>query len=319
MKKFWIPVIAAIISLGATVTAFATETKDTLKETATYFLEAHYGHTINLDDGIDLLGNSQNVIARCYQVDEGGYIIISTEDQQVVEFSITDNNPFFTDATKNYYYGGPLTYLENVDGQLIDIHNQEELGAVDEISSLLSLEASDQPVAFSGSNYAVTTYRPPTYSYNVQNNCGSVAVAMYFMCLDKNFNDAYVPSSLEPTTADGRLLIEHFIPWIDSSGTGSYVGDVLNGMRKFLAENNMSSKNVTSVNGADGLLSYIVGRVSNNHPYILDIKGHPTYKNHWVTGYGYSDNFAVVNDGWGRNGIYINLSYGASLVYIGNV
>ena len=109
MKKFWIPVIAAIISLGATVTAFATETKDTLKETATYFLEAHYGHTINLDDGIDLLGNSQNVIARCYQVDEGGYIIISTEDQQVVEFSITDNNPFFTDATKNYYYGGPLT------------------------------------------------------------------------------------------------------------------------------------------------------------------------------------------------------------------
>ena len=46
---------------------------------------------------------------------------------------------------------------------------------------------------------------------------------------------------------------------------------------------------------------------------------HPTYKNHWVTGYGYSDNFAVVNDGWGRNGIYINLSYGACLVYIGNV
>ena len=66
-----------------------------MKETATYFLEAHYGHTINLDDGIDLLGNSKNVIARCYQVDEGGYIIISTEDQQVVEFSITDNNPFF--------------------------------------------------------------------------------------------------------------------------------------------------------------------------------------------------------------------------------
>lgn len=319
MKRLRILLIAAIICLGTMITAFAAETNDSLKDTAAYFLEAHYGHTVNLDNGIDLLGNLQNVIARCYQVDEGGYIIISTEDQQVIEFSITENNTFFTDTDKVYYYGGPLTYLEDVDGRLIDIHYQKELGAVDEIASLLSLETSDQAVAFSGSNYAVTTYRPPTYSYNVQNNCGSVAVAMYFMCLDKNFNDAYVPASLEPTTADGRLLIEHFIPWIDSSGTGSYVGDVLNGMNKFLAENNMKSKNVTSVNGADGLLSYIVGRVSNNYPYILDIKGHPTYKNHWVTGYGYSDNFAVVNDGWGRNGIYINLSYGASLVYIENV
>lgn len=289
MKRLRVTFIAAIICLGTMITAFAAETNDSLKDTAARFLEAHYGHTVNLDNGIDLLGNLQNVIARCYQVDEGGYIIISTEDQQVIEFSITENNTFFTDADKVYYYGGPLTYLEDVDGRLIDIHYRKELGAVDEIASLLSLETSDQ------------------------------AVAMYFMCLDKNFNDAYVPASLEPTTADGRLLIEHFIPWIDSSGTGSYVGDVLNGMNKFLAENNMKSKNVTSVNGADGLLSYIVGRVSNNYPYILDIKGHPTYKNHWVTGYGYSDNFAVVNDGWGRNGIYINLSYGASLVYIENV
>lgn len=209
--------------------------------------------------------------------------------------------------------------MEDIGGQLVDIYSQEKLGTTDQITPLLSLEISDQPAVVVGSNYAVTTYRPPTYSYNVQNNCGSVAAAMYFMCLDENFNDSYVPTTLEPTTADGRLLVEHFIPWIDSSGTGSYVGDVLNGMRKFLAENNMSNKSVTSINGADGLLSYIVGRVSNNHPYVLDIKGHPTYKNHWVTGYGYSDNFAIVNDGWGRNGIYINLSYGASLVYIVNV
>lgn len=311
--------ISTTLCLSSFVTAFANISNDELKNIDSDFLSVHYGHSINLDNGIDLYGEAHEIIARCYQVDEGGYIIISTDDQQIVEFSLTEKNQFLVNNSTQYYYGGPLTYLENRNGMIYDVCTNEKVGMVNNIIELLKLEPSIESKAAANSNYAVTTYRPPIYFYNVQNNCGSVAVAMYFMCLDKNFNNSYVPSNLEPTTADGQLLIKHFIPWIDSTGSGSYVGDVLYGMRQFLAQNNMGSKNVTSVNGTTGLLDYIVGRVSNNHPYILDIKGHPTYNNHWVTGYGYSDNFAIVNNGWGSNGIYINLSYGASLVYITNV
>lgn len=83
--------ISTTLCLSSFVTAFANISNDELKNIASDFLSVHYGHSINLDNGIDLYGEAHEIIARCYQVDEGGYIIISTDDQQIVEFSLTEN------------------------------------------------------------------------------------------------------------------------------------------------------------------------------------------------------------------------------------
>ena len=65
---------------------------------------------------------------------------------------------------------------------------------------------------------------------------------------------------------------------------------------------------------------FIVSTVYNDEPYILGLNNHPTYKDHWVTGYGYMQNsstvfYAIVNDGWGSTGVHLSMDYTDFIIY----
>lgn len=65
------------------------------------------------------------------------------------------------------------------------------------------------------------------------------------------------------------------------------------------------------INGSNKRI--IVGVIGRNRPYILRLTTMSNYDAHWVIGYGYNSNssssYAIVNDGHGRTGAAINLSY----------
>ena len=61
------------------------------------------------------------------------------------------------------------------------------------------------------------------------------------------------------------------------------------------------------------LINTVKGRINSNRPVIVKTVNHPTYKNHWVTAYGYSEyrstapytTYLIINNGWGDNGVKI--------------
>lgn len=150
----------------------------------------------------------------------------------------------------------------------------------------------------------------PNYSYNPNGICGATASAMYVRYYDIYRNNNYVPVGLETST--GVLLTIHLSTYIPASAT---VLQVVNGLYSYLLSQGVSSgffaETATTMN--------IGSCIANNEPYIMLITNHPTYGNHYVTGYGYSfnsyANYAIVNNGWGSTGIYINLVYANTIVH----
>ena len=141
--------------------------------------------------------------------------------------------------------------------------------------------------------------------YKRQGICGSTSAAMLLRWYDIYKNQKYVPSSLE--SGDGVDLIEHLRGYIDGDVPGSVAGDVFTGIMSYC-----SSQGVSHPGGFDGYNdNYVIGRVDTyGTPFLLIIHNHPTYKNHWITGYGYNISggtcYPIVNDGWGDTNVSIN-------------
>ena len=132
---------------------------------------------------------------------------------------------------------------------------------------------------------------------------------MMLRYLDTYFLGDYVPSSLE--TSDGIALIQHLVPYLNDPG--STPSDVINGLEDYLDDRNINDDVVFDYAG----IGIIMNVVLDSHPYVLGVHNHPTYDEHWVTGYGYySTNYAIVNDGWGSTNVYINLSYTDYMIYL---
>ncbi len=72
----------------------------------------------------------------------------------------------------------------------------------------------------------------------------------------------------------------------------------------------------------DNITTYIQ-KISSDRPVILRVANHPSYTAHAVVGYGYTREqigtttmyYAIVNNGWGSNGILISWSYITHMLY----
>ena len=131
---------------------------------------------------------------------------------------------------------------------------------------------------------------------------------MFLRYYDIYVNGNYVPSSLE--SSSGIALIDKLVPYIDGATPGSNPGQLQNGIYNYLKSQGINA----SVNLAYSSIGAIAGRVGNNEPFVLGLHNHPTYGEHWVTGFGYSGIYAIANDGWG-NIVYIDSSYTDYIVY----
>ena len=164
--------------------------------------------------------------------------------------------------------------------------------------------------------------------------CGSVAVAILMAYYDDYRDDRYVPNNEDKSYGSysvetyGCKLTKNLIPYIDKGTPGSVHIDW--GMDNYLEDLNID--NYTSWNwfiNNEGRIRY---GARENRPTICGLN-HPEYDNHWVVATGYKEygyqkangdlvtwNFYVeVNDGWGRDGVYIHINYVVSTYWLHNV
>lgn len=104
-------------------------------------------------------------------------------------------------------------------------------------------------------------------------------------------------------------LIKTLVPYIDGSSPGSSYSDMVNGLTRYLNTRSVVFKveKLTITAGANKLYD-------RGLPIIVGTTNDPTYKNHWVVAYGFNSSYGlvkyfIVNNGWGQNGININIGY----------
>ena len=169
-------------------------------------------------------------------------------------------------------------------------------------SKLYSIESSSDFIKRLNSEYIVLPQSLPNYSYNPSGICGSTAAAMMLRYMDLYVDDDFVPTNIE--SGNGIALINHLETFINHSSHGSSAPQVAFGISDYLSGKVDYSATYDEVEG------YILyGQIADGKPYVIGTFRHPRYGNHWMTGYGYSGGWAIVNDGWGNSGVYINPSY----------
>ncbi len=290
-------------------------------------------HQLSTSLGVDLSFlktvplNDSNQNPRYYYIPfaQGGYLIYDQTEDLVCEFSLLEENNY-SFSNNSYMYTGPLSLFEVTEDGFVDAKSKEIFSDVDNfIMKVRSIEEreskskqiilADKFVRHTSNAYSTISGVLPSYSYNPDGRCGAVAAAVLVRWYDIYRNSRYVPSSLE--SSDGVTLINHLWNRMkNSSHTGSYPGTVYTEMMNYIG-----SQGISHSGGLDGYTNeYVIGRVdSYGTPYILNLLNHPSYSNHFVTGYGYRSNstgfYAIVNDGWGNRGIEINSNYATTIIW----
>lgn len=334
--------IASVISItmifSSSISAYAqvqnavndNYTYDVIKKYAETFM-GKYKSSSNLNNPIELFNPNNEVAALFFSDKTGGYIIVNVDDESVPEFSPKNNNKYIIDKNTKYFYNGPITYMQENNGKIIDLKNNSEIGTLEQLKSKLNEKAiygeaekkknlsTNLAESQSLNSAAVYNYSytisggVPIYAYNPNGICGSTAAAMYLRYYDYYKNDKYVPLSL--SSSDGVNLIKYLVPYIDGSTPGSTPGEVQIGIKNYLSGQGVSA----SIYLSNFNIGTVAGLVSSNKPFVAGLSNDPTYGEHWVTGYGYAGNssgdFIIVNDGWGGSNIYINTIYNDFMVY----
>jgi hypothetical protein len=335
-RKLLSLVIVFVMILSLSTASFALDnSKETLYKQAKLVANSYMQNSGSCKDPIELYNLNEEVAALFFASGTSGYVIVKLNDFSVPEYSTESNNTFITDKNAKYYYNGPLVYLKQVNNQLLDLPGSKLLGTVQEVKNGMNRQAAANGMIIFGSDHKSSdkalrdarlsqvmsakavplivgyiTGTVPNYSYNPNGICAATASAMYARYYDIYRDNNYVPVGLE--TAAGVLLTITLATYIP---VNAIPFQVVNGLSSYLTSQGVSSgiyaETATSMN--------ISACIANNEPFVMLINNHPTYGNHYVTGYGYSfnssANYAIVNNGWGSTGVYINLNYANTIVH----
>ncbi len=280
-----------------------------------------------------LYNSNDNIIAYYYKLDPVGYIIIDSNTYGIIEFStITDNKYIVNDGCK-YYYSGPLSYLKtNSSNNIVDCRTGEIIDKInisfdsktkfDKTAIAKQNSITANSISLTSSANTALSYLTRTYNYNINNNCASVAAAIFFAYYYDYIDKSYaLPNYI---TSDGKTFINLLISFIEPNHDiidGTFTTQVVDGMNRYL-ESILHSKNikyVTTWNILTTPYNKVKQSISNGNPAMVSLANHTTYGYHWVVAHGYSNSdllkYITVNDGWGNLGINISESYLYSTIY----
>lgn len=143
---------------------------------------------------------------------------------------------------------------------------------------------------------------------------------------DDEVNDAVVDEKYL-SDGTGETFVEYLYYHIEGLIPESYAEDVRNGLNWYLEEVELDNLYYARTI-SDAAFSEYTSLIYSDTPAIVGLYDHSTYGDHWVVGYGvdiqvppnpyitFDGFFAIVNDGWGNNGVRINWNYVDHLVYI---
>ncbi|WP_295207348.1 hypothetical protein [Ruminococcus sp.] len=270
------------------------------------------------------LFNQQNEqVAYCLDC-ESGYIIYDI-NSCIIEYSSTAESPYLN-CDEVVYYGGPLEYVTEKDGQFFDINSGECVNDF-EFEPIESSEYAVQTISTNSNIRDVKTTikgstRKLNYNTGDKNACGSLATTIMLYYYYDYVSSDYLKASF---ANNSMMTFEAIRGVIEPKREGTDYTTLPQGIEK-------AYKTVTSLNSLSAIPQYTGdywGRVYYSilrldEPVIVGLSDHSIYKNHWVVAHGtqirYNGNtmiykWYVVNDGWGNENVLINSSYSDGIVY----
>lgn len=283
----------------------------------------------------NLLDLEKNVVGTLLVFSPTGYIAYNEND--IFEMSTEATYPI--DLNKDIYYFGPLQVYQKENDSYVNLLSNEsyisnELVGVNEtfnetISNTM-VACADIEISDNITPYAVVEGRLPydtrVYTYNPDNRCGSLALAITLMYYDDHVDSYMVPNWIANADTTGEyfvnLLCTH-IEGLNTSYEGSTAGDVASGTNWYFRYRGVSDQYSAVITYGTTYTEYR-SLIDADKPVIVLLNNHPTYANHWVVGTGYYNQYTgnasrrliVVNDGWGTKGREINFSYVVNTVHI---
>lgn len=267
--------------------------------------------------------------AVCFTIDNGGYIIINTNDLSISELSFKASTPF-KKSTEKYVYNGPLQYYEVSNGEYKslttnNLYNEKSFEViytkekVDKIKILDDKKVANIVSSSSQKSGGTTVYLSDSLLtwYVSGGLCGPISGAICMMYYNDNVSTAYVAAGDEVESK----LINIMNTYMDVDGNGSTnTTEVVNGLNDFLDDRSVST-NVYSTSSFS--FTTVKSKINNDRPVIVDTDNSPIFREHWIIAHGYydslSDDFIIVNNGWGDNDVWVATDgYLDDIVYFSN-
>lgn len=277
----------------------------------------------NISEPIELSNFNNSLEALAFNIDSGGYIILNTNDYNIVEMSFDNSSPY--DKNDSNYYNGPLQYYakENdkyisiMDNNIVNIENIETFYHTKKEPYLISLKKQNLSTYDISRSLDVEKHLNGSLSqwYVSGNNCGSIACAIMMKYYDAYIDGNYVDSAYESKN-NLIALMQQYV----GSGSTMY-SSIVGGLTQYFFNKNINN----TCNVSSGFsFSLLMSKINNNRPLIYLMQNHPSYGNHYVIAHGYFNSdingkYMIINDGWGRNNVWINSNntYVYKTIYLG--
>lgn len=186
---------------------------------------------------------------------------------------------------------------------------------------LASSISSDEIRPYTVSKH-ICPHKPRPYNYNPDGRCGSTALAITLMYYDDYIDSYMVPDWIANADNTGKYFTDLLLPHVDTDGQpGTSNSELSNGANWYFAYRGIS-KTYHSIQVFNVSFDYYRSLIEKDRPIMIAIYSHPTYKNHWIVGYGYYyqsygsnvRRMILANDGWGNSYREINFDYAGSFV-----
>lgn len=298
-------------------------------EITDFFTSSFAGYSLRTKKPLYDINN--NVCAYIVSLDPVGYIIF--DDTDVVECSHTVDYPI--DNNTNYYFGPLQLYKKIADNNYQHLVSDEIVSkeCVEGLDS--SFKVKQEMVSQSNINMqnSITPctvvnrqlpYTPRAYTYNPDDRCGSLALAITLMYYDDHIDSYMVPDWLANADNTGQYFSTLLKPHVEdiNSNYGSSAAALSSGADWYFTYRGIRNE-YHAIRVINPTYNGFREKIDGNRPVIVLINNHPIYGNHWVVGYGYyyqssgsaERTIIRVNDGWGNNGREISFKYVVNLVY----
>jgi len=287
----------------------------------------------NLEDGTE---------AVCFALNGKGYLILNLKDFTIPEFSFEKKSPF-TNAKGDTYYNGVLEYYEKIGESLVGIESEntvvdyKKLKSGKKIAVDIGSEEKEKKIkegeetaglikdtkSFAMSSYIESgDLNNSLRTWSSEYYCGVDATAILLMYYDDYYNGNFVNSSNDSNPDLQEYLINNdYLPNSSLSSSGVVSGtNGKTGLNDYLSDVGVYGSYSAALNTYSwGLLKT---KIDSDVPVFAVVPPQATWStNHDVVIHGYFSGYdgvpyAIVNDNFGRNNVYISASSVYNIYYI---
>jgi len=144
--------------------------------------------------------------------DHSSYLILDINTGKILEYGYDTRQPYDGYLSSKLYYGGPLCYSVEKNGQYLEIREKKIYSTIPTIKGVQFLN-NDDKISLSNESNQILNYTPsgivgqknvasyysyiqrPSFGNNTKGTCSAVATAVVLTYLDRYRSAAYVPNS----------------------------------------------------------------------------------------------------------------------------